>query len=105
MHASNELHNLDYNNITIQAVSFLPMTFYDDILFRMPPLFPINLSSLHMQGMDKKYDDHAWSKVITTNIKNNFGFSFKKVHCLGHLWCVETNCDYVVHYEACNDIT
>jgi hypothetical protein len=24
---------------------------------------------------------------------------------LGHLWCVETNCDYVVHYEACNDIT
>jgi hypothetical protein len=23
-----------------------------------------------MQGMDIKYDGHAWSKVITTNIKN-----------------------------------
>jgi hypothetical protein len=42
-------------------------------------------SSSHMQGMDRKYNGHTWSKVITTNIKNMFGLSFRKVWCLGHL--------------------
>jgi hypothetical protein len=68
IHASNELHNLDYDKITIQVVFFLPVTFYCDIIFKMPPMFPNILSSSRMQGMDKKYDGHAWSKVITTNI-------------------------------------
>jgi hypothetical protein len=29
-----------------------------------------------------------WSKVITTNIKNNFGLNFREVRYLGHLCCV-----------------
>jgi hypothetical protein len=57
-----------------------------------------------MQGMDRKYDGHAWSKVITTNIKNNFGLSFRKVHCLGHLCYAKMDCDYLVHYGAWNEI-
>jgi hypothetical protein len=28
-----------------------------------------------MQGMDKKYDGHAWCKVITTNIKKKLGLT------------------------------
>ncbi len=68
IHASNELQNLDYDKVTIQVVFFLLVTFYCDILFKMPPVFPNILSSSHMQGMDKKYDGHVWSKVITTNI-------------------------------------
>jgi hypothetical protein len=31
--------------------------------------------SKQMQGMDKKYDSHAWCKVKTTNI-NYFGLAF-----------------------------
>jgi len=56
-----------------------------------------------MQGMDIRYDGHAWSKVITTNIKNSFGFSFKKVHYLGHLRCVQI--DYFICFNAHNEIT
>jgi hypothetical protein len=69
-HAFNEFCNLDYDKIIIEIVSFLPMTFNDDILFEMHLLSLSNLSLSQMQGMDKKYDGHAWSKVITTNIKN-----------------------------------
>ncbi len=61
----------------------------------MPPLFPNNPSSLQMQGTYKKYDDHILSKVIITNIKNNFCFSIRKVRYLGHLHYVKM--DYNCH--------
>jgi hypothetical protein len=103
-HAFNELHNLDYHKITIQTISFFPTTFNGDILFELPPLFPNNPSSIQMQGMAKNYDGHTWSKVITTNNKNNFGLSFRKACCLGHLHCVKIDCDYLVYFGAWNDI-
>jgi hypothetical protein len=103
-HAFHELHNLDYHKITILAISFFPTTFNGDILFELPPLSPNNPSSIQMQGMAKKYDGHTWSKVITTNIKNSFGLSFRKACCLGHLHCVKIDCDYLVCFGAWNDI-
>jgi hypothetical protein len=39
----------------------------------------------------------VWSKIITTNIKNNFCLSFKKAHCLGHLQCVQDDYKCFVH--------
>jgi hypothetical protein len=102
-HAFNDLHYLDYDKITILAISFLPMTFNNDIMFELPPLSPNNPSSTQMQGMDKKYG-HAWSKVITTNIKNIFGLNFKKAHCLGHLHCVKIDYDCLTYFGALNEI-
>jgi hypothetical protein len=43
-HVFNKFRNLDYDKITIKIVSFLPMTFNNDILFEMLLLSPINLS-------------------------------------------------------------
>jgi hypothetical protein len=83
----------------------LPTTFNGDILLELLPLPPSNPSSTQMQGMDKKYDGHAWSKVITTNIKNSFGLSFRKLHCLGHLCYVKMDCDYLVCFRAWNEST
>lgn len=40
-----------------------------------------------------------------TNIKNIFGFSFNKVCYLGHVRCVESNCDCLIHFKACNETT
>jgi hypothetical protein len=57
-----------------------------------------------MQGVDKKYDGHAWCKVITTNIKKKFGFSFRKVRCLGHLGCVQTDYENFVQFGSRNEI-
>jgi hypothetical protein len=56
-----------------------------------------------MQGMDKKDDGHAWCKVITTNIKNSFGLSFKKTHCLGCMCCVKDDCENIVHFVFHNE--
>jgi len=104
-HVFNELCNLDYDKIVIQIISFLPTTFNKNILFELPPLSPNDPSSSHMQGMDRKCDGHAWSKVITTNIKNNFGFSFKKIHYLDHLHCVQIDYSCFVCSNVCNEIT
>jgi hypothetical protein len=75
-HSSNELRSLDYNKIKVQYVSSLPITFNDDITFELPPIhFPIGNFG-QIQGMDYKYYGHAWCKVKTSNINNNFGFRF-----------------------------
>jgi hypothetical protein len=67
----------------------LPIVFDGDVLFELSPLLLNAHGSSKMQGMDRKNDGHAWCKVITTNIENNFGLSFKKIRCLGHLHCVQ----------------
>ncbi len=59
---------------------------------------------LQMQGMDRKYDGHPWCKVITTNIKNNFGLSFQKAHCLGHLRCLHNDYENFMHIGSRNEI-
>jgi hypothetical protein len=55
--------------------------------------------------MNRKYDGHAWSKVITITLKNGFDFSFKKVHCLGHLHYVGMDYNCLVCSRAYNETT
>jgi hypothetical protein len=57
-------------------------------LFELPPIQWNAHNLFQMQGMDRKYDGHAWSKLVTTNIIIIFRFSFGKACYLGHLWCV-----------------
>jgi hypothetical protein len=52
------------------------MAFNGSVLFELPLVLPTIHTPLQMQGMDKKYNDHVWCKVITTTIRNNFGLSF-----------------------------
>jgi hypothetical protein len=94
---------LDYDKIPIQKIQFLLIVFYGDVLFELLPLLNAHGSS-EMQGMDRKNDGHAWCKVIATNIKNNFGLNFKKTCCLGHLCCVEDDCENFVRSASHNGI-
>ncbi len=57
----------------------------------------------HMQSMDRKYNGHAWCKVITTKIKNKFGLNFKKARCLGHLHCVQDDYQHFVCSTSHNE--
>jgi hypothetical protein len=57
-----------------------------------------------MQGIDRKYDGHAWCKVITTNIKNGFGLSFTKAPCLGHLHYMQDGYKHFVRCAFRNEI-
>jgi len=58
-----ELKSLNYNVITIEFVNCLPTKFNGDILFELPPLHHLLGHSEQLQGMDKKYDGHAWCKL------------------------------------------
>jgi len=83
-HLSNELKPLDYNKIKIEYVSFLPITFNDNIIFEMTrPIYLPNGHFGQMQGMDRKYNGHAWCKVKTSNIKNGFGLGFRNIGARG----------------------
>jgi hypothetical protein len=68
-HLSNKLRSLEHNKIKVQYVSFLPITFNDNIIFELLPIhFPIN-HSRQMQGMDRKYSSHAWCKRVKTHYR------------------------------------
>ena len=48
-----------------------------------------------MDGMGKQYDGHTWCKTMTSNISNEFGLTFQKSACTGHLQCPNLDCDYI----------
>lgn len=47
-----------------------------------------------MDGMDKMCDGHLWCTTKSTNIQNNFGFSFRRSSCAGYLQCINKHCEY-----------
>jgi hypothetical protein len=47
-----------------------------------------------MQGMDKCHDSHAWTKTITSHIKNKLNLTFRTSTCIGHLRCENLDCEY-----------
>ena len=92
----NVLKKLDYSSIKLQTVKFLPPQFDSDVLFHFPP---VGDSAKHskakfMEGMDKQYDGHMWTKTMTTNISNKMGLSFRFSNCVGHLRCANPSCDF-----------
>ncbi len=80
---------IDLNNYSSEDVS-LPTSFDMNVCGSFLPLvsglstlegMPLNLN----QVQDFFLEYFAWCKVITTNIKNCFGLSFKTTCCLAHL--------------------
>jgi hypothetical protein len=84
-------------------IQFLPITFDGDILFELPPIHSNVHNPSQMQNMDRKYDGHAWNKLIINNIKISFGHNFKKARCLGHLWCVQDDCQNFLRFTTHNE--
>jgi hypothetical protein len=66
-------------------------------MFELPPAghTAARSQAKSMQGMDKRYDGHVWTKTITTNITNDFGLSFRYSACVGHLRCNNKECEYL----------
>ena len=75
----NILKRLDYDKIKTESVYFLPPQFDGDMLFVLPP---IGASAAYskarsMEGMDKHYNGHIYTKTMTTNITNNLNLTFR----------------------------
>ena len=95
--SKNVLKKLDYDSLRTVHAKFLPPRFDDDVMFGLPP---VNNSALQtkarsMDEMDKRYDDHVWTKTLTTNISNNLNLTFCSSICIGHLQCQNPKCDYL----------
>jgi hypothetical protein len=83
-HFSSKLKDLNYDNFHIENVRYILTTFNGDVLFELHPVVHLNGHDGQMQGMDRKYDGHAWCKVNMINIKNDFNLIFRRAHYLGH---------------------
>ena len=58
-----------------------------------------------MDDMDKMCDEHLWCTTKTTNIQNDFGLSFRRSSCAGHLQCTNKYCDYLYRNGSVHNCT
>lgn len=99
----NKLVQIDFDAIKYQKVQFLPARFNGDVLFELPPCRGSTSRARGMEGMDKRYDGHAWCRTMMSNIHNDLGLKFRKLHCIGHLICENTKCDYRTRASKSNE--
>jgi hypothetical protein len=87
--SKNVLKKLNYDNLQIQVVSHLPPRFNGTQLFVLPAaeVSSSQTRAKSLDGMDKQYDGHVWTKTQTTNITNDVGLTFRSSTCVGHLQC------------------
>ena len=95
--SKNILKKFDYDTLLIEEVNFLPPCFDGNRMFVLPS---IGVSYFHrkaksMDGMDKRFDGHVWTKTKTTNISNDLGLAFCSSTYVGHLECHNPTCDYL----------
>lgn len=77
LHTTFELCFLDYNRYLIQKLPFVPIKFNSDVFSWTSSTWEPGRENLgQMQGMDKKFDSHAWRKVKMVNIKKWFQSCF-----------------------------
>jgi hypothetical protein len=101
LHASkgsgNAFKGLDYNVVKLFRVDFLPPVFNGDVVYELPPMGSSfgNSQAKFMVGMDKQHNGHAWTKTITSHIKNDMGLTFCTSSCIGHLHCDNQDYEYL----------
>jgi len=85
--SKSDLIFIDFDNIDVYDVKYLSSSFDGDVLFvlSLVTLGVPNMYSCSMDGMDKMCDGHPWCTTKTTNIQNDFGLSFRRSTCTGHL--------------------
>src|SRR6202022_2803125 len=97
--SKNVLKKIDYDKLKIQEVNHLPPRFDGTQLFVLPAAEASSSQTRakSLQGRDKQYDGHVWTKTQTTNITNDVGLAFRSSTCVGHLQCENPSCDYLQH--------
>ena len=72
-----DLAFIDFNNIDVRDVKYLPSFFYCDVIFVLPlvALGVPNTYGHSTDSMDKMCNGRPWCTTKTTNIQNDFGLS------------------------------
>ena len=91
------LSRINFDAIRLQQVDYLPPRYDGDVIFEFPPVGDHGqiTKAKQLQGMDRRYDGHAWYRTITSNIQNDLKLLFCTSSCLGHLRCDNPACDYL----------
>ena len=94
--SKNILKKLDYDILKIVKAEFLPPQFDGDVMFVLLPIGPrvVHSKARSMEGMNKRYDGHVWTKIVTTNISNNLKLGFRSSTCISHIHCENPYCEY-----------
>ena len=99
----NVFKTFDFDTLDIQRVKFLSPTFNGDVLFELPAVDKSD--SFHMMhGMDKRHDDHTWTKTVTSNIKSDISLTFHNSTCIGHLRCENQKCEYTTRIHRTSSV-
>ena len=104
--SKNVLKKINYSRMRHERVGYLPAVFDGPVLFELPPaaLGASRSQAKSMQGMDKRYDGHFWTKTITTNITNDLGLSFRSSTCVGWLRCINKDCPFLERRPRIRDV-
>ena len=92
------LSDIDFDNIRVEEVKYIPTTYDGDVIFLLPPL-PTRLPATYgksLDGMDKVYDGKPWCTTKTSNIRNDCSLVFRHSVCVGHLECANDSCEYLL---------
>jgi hypothetical protein len=95
--SNNVLKKIDYDKLKIQEINHLLPRFDGTQLFVLPAakVSSSQTRAKSLDGMDKQYDGHVWTKIQTTNIKNDVGFAFHLFTNVGHLQYQNPSCNYL----------
>ena len=95
--SKNILKRLDYDRLKTVQAEFLPPQFDGDVMFVLPPIGPsaVHSKARSMEGMDKRYDSHVWTKTVTTNISNNLKLAFRSSTYVSHIHYKNPHCEYL----------
>ena len=98
--SKNVLSQINFDAIRLQQIDYLPPRYDGDVIFEFPPLgdHGQNTKAKMLRGMDRRYNGHAWSCTITSNIQNDLKLLFRASSYLGHLRCDNHACEYLQRY-------
>jgi hypothetical protein len=88
------------------TVKYLPRQYNGDAIFELPAILaPKDGAAGRLDGMDLKFDGHAWIETQTTNFSGSKSdLSFKYVKCMGHLRCMNEECAHFMRSGKHNDL-
>ena len=101
-----DLRNANLASFKHMVVESLPAEFNGDCIFELPPLLVVKAGgSCRLDGMDRRFDNHVWTEIATSNISDPSGkLSFKYVKCMGHLRCNNPECRRLKECKDYNEL-
>ena len=104
--AKSQLASANLASFRHEVVEFLPIEYIGNVIFELPSLPVVKEERVaRLDGMDRRFNGHAWTETATTNIVDPIQLpSFKYVKCMGHLRCNNLDCKHISEMGNYNEM-